>query len=201
MWFKLNLHQKPLIDAVPDETAGKALKAAMAYFQNREQIELDPLATAVFSMLKASADEALDDYAKAVADGKKGGRPMVTDGIPPLPTPTEEDIDIDKDKEEKKIGNKSDGADKPPSRPRFSPPSVEEVQDYCFEKGLSMDAQRFVDYYESNGWMVGRNKMKDWKAAIRGWEAREKTQKPNNGGYVHGADRLAEMIRNGEFDD
>lgn len=93
------------------------------------------------------------------------------------------------------------GADKPPSRPRFSPPSVEEVQDYCFEKGLSMDAQRFVDYYESNGWMVGRNKMKDWKAAARGWEAREKTRKPNIGGYVHGADRLAEMIRNGEFDD
>lgn len=103
---------------------------------------------------------------------------------------------IDKDSVDKDVK-----ADKPPTRPRFSPPSVEEVQDYCFEKGLSMDAQRFVDYYESNGWMVGRNKMKDWKAAIRGWEAREKTQKPNNGGYVHGADRLAEMIRNGEFDD
>lgn len=66
------------------------------------------------------------------------------------------------------------GADKPP-RPRFSPPSVDEVQAYCISKDLNMDASRFVDYYESNGWMVGRNKMRDWKAAARGWASREKT--------------------------
>ena len=65
-------------------------------------------------------------------------------------------------------------ADKPPSRPRFTHPTIEEVEEYCIEKGLSMDVHRFVDYYESNGWMVGRNKMRDWKAAARGWASREK---------------------------
>lgn len=88
MWFKITLHQKPLIDSVSDEVAGKALKAAMAYFQDRTQTELDPLTMAVYSVMKASADEALSSYAKAVEDGGKGGRPKVTGGNPPLPMVT-----------------------------------------------------------------------------------------------------------------
>lgn len=59
-------------------------------------------------------------------------------------------------------------ADKPP-RTRFSPPTVEEVHAYCKEKGYAVDPQRFVDYYTSNGWKVGKNPMKDWKAAVRTW--------------------------------
>lgn len=53
---------------------------------------------------------------------------------------------------------------------RFTPPTVEEVAAYCAERKSTVDAQRFVDYYESNGWKVGRNRMKDWKAAVRSWE-------------------------------
>lgn len=53
---------------------------------------------------------------------------------------------------------------------RFIPPSLEDVQSYCLERGNSVDAERFIDYYTANGWMVGKNKMKDWKAAIRTWE-------------------------------
>ena len=56
---------------------------------------------------------------------------------------------------------------------RFSEPTVEEVSAYCRERGNNIDPQRFVDYYTSNGWMVGRNKMKDWKAAVRTWEKKE----------------------------
>lgn len=55
-------------------------------------------------------------------------------------------------------------------RQRFAPPTIEEVASYCKERNNSVDPQRFVNYYESNGWMVGRNKMKDWKAAVRTWE-------------------------------
>ena len=86
MWFKMTLHQKPLIDSVSDEVAGKALKAAMAYFQDRTQTELDPLTMAVYSVMKASADEALAGYAKAVEYGSKGGRPTEREGNPPHPT-------------------------------------------------------------------------------------------------------------------
>lgn len=56
------------------------------------------------------------------------------------------------------------------ARERFVAPTVEEVQAYCTERNNSVDAQRFVDYYTANGWMVGKNKMKNWQAAVRTWE-------------------------------
>ena len=64
-------------------------------------------------------------------------------------------------------------ADKPPTRHKFSPPTVNEVKTYCQEQGYSVDAERFVSYYESNGWMVGRNKMKNWQAAVSNWNGKE----------------------------
>lgn len=55
-------------------------------------------------------------------------------------------------------------------RKRFTPPTLDEISDYCKERGNNVDAQRWLDYYTSNGWMVGKNHMKDWKAAVRTWE-------------------------------
>ncbi|VUD66355.1 hypothetical protein TDB9533_03568 [Thalassocella blandensis] len=57
---------------------------------------------------------------------------------------------------------------------RFNEPSVEEVRDYCAERSNQVDAAKFIDFYTSNGWMVGKNKMKDWKAAVRNWERNTK---------------------------
>ena len=53
---------------------------------------------------------------------------------------------------------------------RFVKPTLEEVREYCRSRNNSVDAERFISYYESNGWRVGRNPMKDWKAAVRTWE-------------------------------
>lgn len=61
-------------------------------------------------------------------------------------------------------------ADKPQKTKRFTPPTVEEVAAYCKERQNNVDAEMFVDYYTSNGWHVGKNSMKDWKAAVRTWE-------------------------------
>ncbi len=57
-----------------------------------------------------------------------------------------------------------------PKRSRFTPPSREEVQAYCLERKNNVNAERFIDYYTSNGWHVGKHKMQDWKAAVRTWE-------------------------------
>jgi len=53
---------------------------------------------------------------------------------------------------------------------RFIPPTVEEVAEYCRERGNSIDAQAFVDHYETNGWIRGKTKIKDWRACVRTWE-------------------------------
>ena len=57
---------------------------------------------------------------------------------------------------------------------KFKKPSIEDVKEYVKEQGYRMDPVKFYDHYESNGWLVGRNKMKDWKAAVRNWEHRDK---------------------------
>ena len=56
------------------------------------------------------------------------------------------------------------------TRSRFTPPTLDEVKTYCLERNNNVDAERFIDYYTANGWKVGKNSMKDWKAAVRTWE-------------------------------
>lgn len=63
---------------------------------------------------------------------------------------------------------------------KFIKPTVEEIKNYCIERKNNIDAQRFYDYYSSNGWVVGKNPMKDWKAAIRTWERNDFSNKANN---------------------
>ena len=61
----------------------------------------------------------------------------------------------------------------------FVPPTLEEVKNYCIERNNKVDIERFIDFYSSKGWMIGKNKMKDWKACIRTWEKDDK-QKPQD---------------------
>ncbi|MCM1066830.1 MAG: DUF4373 domain-containing protein [Muribaculaceae bacterium] len=63
-----------------------------------------------------------------------------------------------------------------PTTKRFVPPTVDEVRAYAQEKSYNVDAEHFVDYYTSNGWRVGRNPMKDWRATVRTWASRDRAQ-------------------------
>ncbi|NCC04785.1 MAG: hypothetical protein EOM37_12280 [Proteobacteria bacterium] len=81
----------------------------------------------------------------------------------------------------------ANNADKPR---RFTKPTVEEVAEYCRERGNRINAQSFIDFYESKGWKVGNSPMKDWKAAIRTWEQRDKEKNPPQK-EVNNADRYA----------
>lgn len=75
------------------------------------------------------------------------------------------------------------GADKLPTRTRFTPPTVDEVKAYCLECNYTaVDPERFVNFYQSKGWKVGKETMKDWKAAVRYWATRDKAE-PKGGYY------------------
>lgn len=178
-WFKLFLHHKSLIDAVPDEVAGSALKAALRYFDTGEVVELDSLARAVFAALKPHIDEAFADFQATSEKNTQNiqkrwanrGIPSDTTGNHSLPNDTKNtEAEAEAETEGEGEGYK---ADKPPLCSRFSTPTIDEVRAYCAEKGYTVDADRFVDYYTSNGWKVGKNPMKDWKAAVRTWNGKE----------------------------
>lgn len=76
---------------------------------------------------------------------------------------------IGKDRIEDSKGGENSPPAPTPSK-RFTKPTLEEVRAYCQERKNCVNAEKFVDYYDSNGWKVGKNPMKDWKAAVRTWE-------------------------------
>lgn len=81
-------------------------------------------------------------------------------------------IEIDKDIKEKDI---SKDISKKKTK-NIIPPKLEDVINYCNERNNGIDAQYFIDFYESKDWMIGKNKMKDWKAAVRTWERNNKNK-------------------------
>ena len=92
------------------------------------------------------------------------------DRIPLNTKNTDKDKDKDKDKDINiSIKEKECIKEKTPTS-RFIPPTPEEIKAYCEERNNLVDVERFYDFYQSKGWMVGKNKMKDWKAAVRTWE-------------------------------
>ena len=82
----------------------------------------------------------------------------------------EKELEIEKDSSAKSTTTK---------RKRFEKPTISDIEQYCIERNNNVNAEHFFDYYESNGWKVGKNSMKDWKAAVRTWE-RSEYRKPNS---------------------
>ena len=64
-------------------------------------------------------------------------------------------------------------------RTAFSMPTLEEIRNYCMHRGSTVSAEQFYDYYEANGWNIGKHPMRDWKAALRTWERHEKPSCPD----------------------
>lgn len=79
---------------------------------------------------------------------------------------------------------------------RFAPPSVEAVAEYCQKRGNNVDPQRFVDFYQAKGWMVGNNRMTDWQAAVRTWEQRDKTKDFARPGTIGGKELSRNQFHN-----
>jgi len=105
----------------------------------------------------------------------------------------EEDIDKEVDKKKKDVGPAASG--KATGTHPFKPPTLEQVQEYAQEKGYSrqeFNPEKFVNFYASKGWKVGRDKMKDWKAAVRGWVVRYREE--------HGASTKKPADYSGEWD-
>lgn len=86
----------------------------------------------------------------------------------------------EKRKEKKRLEETKEEGEQAPTHPkaRFLKPTLEEIREYCLSRNNYVDPERFYDYYEANGWKVGKNPMKDWRAAVRTWESREKSEAP-----------------------
>lgn len=161
-----------------DAERGRIMFAMLSYAATGTKPEFSENERFIWPTIQAQIDRDVATYQGKCeqnrTNGAKGGRPSKNQTVMQETERFFEKPKKPKEKEkEKEKDNIGDGADKPPARHRFTPPTVDEVRTYCAEQGYSVDPERFVDFYTSNGWMVGKNHMKDWQAAVRSWQRKE----------------------------
>ena len=161
------------IAGLPPEEYKKVMQAIIGYALDGTEPTAGGIEYTVFCLVKPQ----IDANNKRYETGTKGGRPI-----------TKQEPSNNQDVTKKKPSNNQDVTNPQPNvyvnvndndikkkdtnvskekASRFKPPTVTEVENYCREKEYRIDCERFVDFYRSNDWMVGKNKMKDWRAAVR----------------------------------
>lgn len=123
----------------------------------------------------------IENYTKYQCDGTSDGTTDSTSGGTSDSTSdgTSDGTHIKKDKKVKKVKKDKNIYNNARARAckthtaNFSPPDIQDVKAYCMERKNNVDPEGFIDFYEAKGWMVGKNKMKDWRAAVRNWERNE----------------------------
>ncbi len=155
------------IEEMTDENKLATLLAICDYALYGVEPDLkDAMSRAVFTVARPSIDANKDRR----ANGKLGGRPPKKPMVSNSENHRFSKMESTETETVSESGAKETG--KPP-HPRFIPPTVDEVKAYCQERHSSVDPVAFVSFYESKGWMVGKNKMRSWKSAISSWERRD----------------------------
>jgi len=200
--FVLYADSLDILDLLSDEQAGQLFRTIRCYVRGEDLPELDQIIKLAFIPIKNHLDRDAEKYERICKKrrevGALGGRPKkplgsdekqkVSEGTKrflekpkkplPVPVPDPDPVPVP---ENEPVPDKYMGDKSPKKRAsRFTPPSIEEVREYCLERGNGIDAERFVNFYESKGWMVGKNKMKDWKASVRTWEQKNSDNGPKD---------------------
>ena len=127
----------------------------------------------VWPAAKQWIDLTYSENLKQRENGKKGGRPKSQEN-PEKPNETQNNPSKPNETLKVKENNikKSNVKENKHDNRRFTPPTLQEVTDYCQERDNGVNPARFIDFYASKGWKVGNQPMKDWKACVRTWESR-----------------------------
>lgn len=189
--------------ALSDAERGRLFIAILEYARSGLEPKLDGREGILFPVFRTTIDRDKKKSATYSENGKKNGKKQNEANESNLKQNEANDSELPnirhktQDTRHKTQDNTGDKA----RETRFTPPSIDDVRAYCEERGNAIDAQRFVDFYTSNGWKVGKNTMKDWKAAVRTWEKRASAEKQNDAqkkpGYnvQHHTDELSEVQR------
>lgn len=180
-FYMYSAWERPM-SKLTDEQLGKFLRI---YYQmqltgDTDVDSEDPMVDMMLEVVREQVTFDVQAYDRKCAVNKENGakshqtNPEEPKQTQTVPNGVDSDSDTEIDSEiEPEIGIDSERLRSGESKKRFRPPTVEEVEAYCFERNNKVDAERFVDYYTANGWKVGKNPMKDWKAAVRNWERKD----------------------------
>ena len=158
-----------------DQELGRLFRALMEYSESGTAPELTGRESIAFDFIADEIDRDKSAYSETCRKNKENGT-KATERYRPLPTATDRGPEEPKGTQTDKVEGIRTYKETLPigsakkAAPAFRPPTVDEVKAYCLERKNSVDPVRFVDYYTANGWKVGKNPMKDWRAAVRTWE-------------------------------
>ena len=163
------------IEPLGDAERGRLFTSLLEYARTGAVPQLNGNERFIFPMMRAQV--ARDIAQMEATSENRGKRKKANEDLSNLSDKSNlsgkrtQDKEKEKDKEEDE-DKEEEGS--PPTPSQFIPPNVIEVRAYCKERKNHVDPQRFVDFYTSKGWMVGKTKMKDWRAAVRTWEKDDK---------------------------
>jgi len=168
--FLLYCDQQGVFNKLPDEIAGKLIKHIFAYVNDENPPCDDLLLTIAFEPIKTQLKRDLrkyDDYIdKQKFNGAKGGRPKKEE----ITQITQPFFQEPKKADNVNVTDNDNVKDIKVKKDVFIKPSIVEIKNYMLEIGMNDVSEKWFDYYESNGWLVGKNKMKNWRAAVRTWK-------------------------------
>lgn len=185
IYIKLFTDYLDAIEPLGDAERGRLFTALLQYARTGEAPQLNGNERFLFPMMRAQIDR--DEMAMAETSrvkseaGKKGAQAKASRAKQNKHVP---DLISKSGKEEDEEKENIPPLTPPPGareRKRFVPPTVEKVREYCAERKNGIDAEAFVSFYASKGWVVGKSPMKDWQAAVRTWEQKRKAEAPLGG--------------------
>jgi hypothetical protein len=170
------------VEDLPPEDFKQAVTAIMRYGLDGTADDVKGVAKSILIMARPQIDKNNKRYENGTRGGRKpNDNQTITKAEPKCISP-KPNVNVNDN-----VNDIKENTLKSVKEKRFAPPTPENVREYCREKGLNVDADRFVDFYESKNWYVGKNKMKDWKAAVRNWARSQRqestakgTEKPRN---------------------
>ena len=167
------------IEPLNDAERGRLFTALLEYSSTGVTPDLRGNERFIFPTMKEQIDRDMQKYEAKCNKNRENVLRRYTDVNDGIRTDTKSTKEKAKEKEKAKAKAKAKEKEStPPISPsrgtRFIPPTPDEVRAYCLERGGRVSAEKWYDYYTANGWKVGKNPMKDWKAAVRNWERTEK---------------------------
>ena len=169
-----------VVEPLGDSAAGRLFKAMLRYAMDGTVPVLKGKEGVAWTVARQHMDREAEVYEKKVKHLKRGNVPVTEKKGSVSEQDKDKEKDNDKDKDKDKyiyMGGKPPEAPAPKAHIYIQPPSLEEIRSYCQERGNQVDPEYFYHYYQSNGWRVGKNPMRDWKAAVCAWETNGMAQK------------------------
>ena len=169
------------VEDLPPEDFKQAVTAIMRYALDGTADDVKGVAKSILIMARPQIDKNNKRYENGTRGGRKPNDNQTITKTEPKCISSKPNVNANDN-----VNDIKENTLKSVKEKRFAPPTPENVREYCREKGLSVDADRFFDFYESKNWYVGKNKMKDWKAAVN-WARSQRqestakgTEKPRN---------------------